>query len=96
MVTIAIIVVIASIGSISLATMNMNAFARISHHSYRDNDGDSQHVCIVQKHLSVDQKHVCINKKDASSNSQQEEIILSSPDMPQQQFYLNHVNDGNT
>jgi hypothetical protein len=96
MVTITIVALIATIGSVSIGNMNMNAFAKISHHSHRDNEGNNQHVCIVQKHVHVDQKHVCVDKKDASSNSQQEEIILSSPGLQQQQLYLNHVYGPNT
>jgi hypothetical protein len=77
MTTIAIIAPIAAIGSMSIANMNRNAFARSSHHDHEDNEGNNRHVCIVQKHVSVDQKHICIDKKHGSSD--QEEIILSSP-----------------
>ena len=100
MTTIAIIALIAAIGSMSIANMNRNAFARSSHHhDHEDNEGNNnRHVCIVQKHVSVDQKHICIDKKHGSSDDddQQGEIILSSPGLPQQQLYLNHIHAGNT
>jgi hypothetical protein len=55
MTTIAIIaLIITAIGSMSIANMNTNAFARSSHHDHEDNEGNNRHVCIVQKHVSVD------------------------------------------
>ena len=54
--------------------MNMNAFARSSHHDHGDND---------------------VNDRHGSSDDQQEEIILSSPGLQQQQLYLNHIHGGN-
>ena len=92
--TIAIIALIAAIGSMSIVNMNKNAFAISSHHDHADNEGNDRHVCIYQRHVSVDQKHVCIDHKDGSSD--QEEIILSSPGLPQQQLYLNHIHGGNS
>jgi hypothetical protein len=97
MITIAMIALIAAIiGSMSIGNMNRNAFARSSHHDHGDNDGNDRHVCIYQRHVSSDQRHVCIDKKHGSSDDQQEEIILSSPGLPQQQLYLNHIHGGNT
>jgi hypothetical protein len=99
MITIAIIALITAIGSsISIGNMNSNAFAKRSHHNHDhgDNDGNDRHACIIQKHVSIDLKHVCIDKKHRSSDDQQEEIILSTPGLPQQQLYLNHVHGGNT
>jgi hypothetical protein len=95
MIAIAIIALIAAIVSMSIVNMNKNAFARSSHHDHGDNEGNDRHVCIYQRHVSVDQKHVCVDQKYGSSDSQQEEIILSSPGLPQQQLYLNHIAGGN-
>ena len=61
--------------------MNMNAFARSSHHDHGDND-------VNDRHGSSDDRH-------GSSDDQQEEIILSSPGLQQQQLYLNHIHGGN-
>jgi hypothetical protein len=55
MTTIAIIALIAAIGSMSIANMNRNAFARSSHHDHEDNEGNNRHVCIVQ--LLADYEH---------------------------------------
>jgi len=88
MITIAIIVLIAAIGSMSIGNMNRNAFAGNSHHNHHhgDNDGNHRHVCIDHH-----DRHVCIDDRHGSSDDQQEEIILSSPGLPQQQLYLNHI-----
>jgi hypothetical protein len=83
MIAIAITELIAAIGSMYIANMNRNAFARNSHHDRVDNEENNRHVCIVQKHVSVDQKYVCIDKKHRSSDYPQEEIILSSPGLSQ-------------
>ena len=96
MITIAMIALVAAIGSMSIGNMNSNAFARSSHHDHGNNEGNDRDVCIVQKHVSIDQRHVCIDKKHRSSDDQQEEIILSSPGLSQQQLYLNHINGGNS
>jgi hypothetical protein len=88
MITIAIIVLIAAIGSMSIENMNRNAFAGNSHHNHHhgDNDGNHRHVCIDHH-----DRHVCIDDRHGSSDDQQEEIILSSPGLTQQQLYLNHI-----
>jgi hypothetical protein len=94
MISIAIIALIAAIGFMSIGNINRNAFARSSHHDHGNNEGDDQkHGCIYQKHGSGDQKHVCIYQKHGSGD--QEEIISSSPGLPQQQLYLNHIHAGN-
>ena len=82
MITIAMIALIAAIGSMFIGNMNRNAFARSSHHDHGDNDGNDRHG-------SSDDRH-------GSSDDHQEEIILSSPGLPQQQLYLNHIHGGNT
>jgi hypothetical protein len=86
---IAMIALVAAIGSISIANMNSNAFARSSHHDHGDNDGNDRHGSSDHRHGSSDDIH-------GSSDDQQEEIILSSPGLPQQQLYLNHINGGNS
>ncbi len=77
----------------SYVNSNRNAFARSSHHDHdhEDDKATHRHVCIYQKHVSVDQKHVCTDDKHGLDDSQQEEIILSSPGLPQQQLYLDHT-----
>lgn len=50
MIAIAITELIAAIGSMYIANMNRNAFARNSHHDRVDNEENNRHVCIVQKH----------------------------------------------
>jgi hypothetical protein len=98
MITITMIALIAAIGSMSIGNMTSNAFARSKHHhhDHMDNEGNNRHVCILQKHVSSDQRHVCIDKKYASRDDQQEEIILSSPGLPQQQLYVTHIHGRNT
>ena len=81
-----------------IGNMNSNAFARSSnhhHHDHGDKEGNDRHTCTVQKHVSVDQRHVCIDKEHAFSDHQQEEIILSSPGLPQQQLYVTHIHGDN-
>jgi hypothetical protein len=90
--TIAIIALIAAIGSMSMVIMNRNAFARSSdRHDHMDNKGNDRRECIYQRHVSVDQRHVCTVPEHESGNAEQEEIILSSPGLTEQQVYLNHV-----
>jgi hypothetical protein len=86
------IAVIAAIGSMSIGNMNRDAFARSSHHNnhdHEDNDVNDRHACI-------DQRHVCVNDRHESRDNPQEEIILSSPGLPQQQLYLHHIYGGNS
>jgi hypothetical protein len=95
MITILVIALILVIGSMSIGNINSNAFARSSHHDHHvDNKGNDRHGCIYQKHVSVDQRYVCGDHRHESSDVQQEEIILSSPGLPQQQLYLNHIAAG--
>jgi len=89
MITIAMIALIAAIGSMFIGNMNRNAFARSSHHDHGDNDGNDRHGSSDDRHGSSDDRH-------GSSDDHQEEIILSSPGLPQQQLYLNHIHGGNT
>ena len=81
MITIAMIALIAAIGSMFIGNMNRNAFARSSHHDHGDNDGNDRHA-------SIDHRHVCINHRHVSSDDHQGEIILSSPGLPQQQLSI--------
>jgi hypothetical protein len=97
MATIAIITLIAAVGSMSILNTNSNASAKkSSRHDHANNKMNDGRVCIYQRHVSVDQKHVCSDRKHGSSDYRQEEIILSSPGSPQQQFYLNHVPGGDS
>ena len=90
------IALVAAIGSTFMGNMDMNAFAKSSHHhDHGDNEGNNRHLCIVQKHVSIDQRHVCIDNRHRFSDNHQEEIILSSPGLPQQQLYLSHIHGGN-
>jgi hypothetical protein len=95
MTTIAIMALIAAIGSMSIGNINRNAFARSSHHDHGDNDWNDRHACIVQKHVSIDQKHVCIDHRHGSNDYQEEIILSSSSGLPQQQLYLNHIAGSN-
>ena len=87
MITIAMIALIAAIG-LSIGNMNMNAFARSSHHGHGDNDGNDRHGSSDHRNGSSDDIH-------GSSDAQQKEIISSSPGLPQQQLYLIHIHGGN-
>lgn len=92
MVRIVIIALIAGVISMSIVNTNMNAMAKSSHRDHGDNkSNDRHHGCVYQKHVKVDQKHVCIDHDNRSSDYPPEEIILSSPGSPQQQFYANRV-----
>jgi hypothetical protein len=103
MITIAMIALIAAIGSMFIGNMNRNAFARSSHHDHGDNDGndrhgssDDRHGSSDDRHGSSDDRHGSSDDRHGSSDDHQEEIILSSPGLPQQQLYLNHIHGGNT
>lgn len=82
MITIAMIALIAAIGSMYIGNMNSNAFARSSHHNH------DRHVCIGHKLISIGHKHVCVNDRHGSSDNHQGEIILSSPGLPPQQLSI--------
>ena len=88
MITIAVIALIVVIGSMSIVDTNSNAFAKSSHHGHH---GDKKREWPTWMHY---QKHVCIDDRHESSGVQQEEIILSSPGLPQQQLYLNRIPAG--
>jgi hypothetical protein len=82
MITIAMIALIAAVGSMYIGNMNSNAFARSSHHNH------DRHICIGHKLISIGHKHVCINGRHGSSDNHQREIILSSPGLPPQQLSI--------
>ena len=77
-----------------VGNMNINAFARSSHHNHDHGDDDGthhnhdRHLCIGHKLISIGHKHVCINDVHRSSDNHQGEIILSSPGLPPQQLSI--------